>query len=58
MAYLASVQNADGGLAIKPSSSDKKSNVYATAQALDAFAGASFLTLGPSPIQAKAVVCP
>lgn len=58
VAYLASVQNADGGLAIKPTSSDKKSNVYATAQALDAFAGSSFLTLGPSPIQAKALVCP
>jgi Squalene-hopene cyclase C-terminal domain len=56
--YLASVQNPDGGLAIKPSGADKKSNVYATAQALDAFAGSSFLTIGPSPIQPKALVCP
>ncbi len=55
--YLASVQSSDGGLAIKPASGDKKSNVYATAQALDAFAGSSFLTIGPSPITPKALAC-
>ncbi len=56
--YLVSVQNPDGGLAVKPGSADKKSNVYATAQALDAFAGASFLTIGPSPIKPAALTCP
>lgn len=56
--YLASVQNPDGGLAIKPGSGDKKSNVYATAQALNAFADSSFLTIGPSPITPKALACP
>ncbi|MEO6143935.1 MAG: prenyltransferase/squalene oxidase repeat-containing protein, partial [Dermatophilaceae bacterium] len=55
--YLGSVQSSDGGLAIKPASGDKKSNVYATAQALDAFAGSSFLTIGPSPITPKALAC-
>jgi hypothetical protein len=56
--FLGSVQNPDGGLPIKPGSADTKSNVFATAQALDAFAGSSFLTIGPSPIPAKALVCP
>ena len=55
--WLGSVQSSDGGLAIKPASGDKKSNVYATAQALDAFAGSSFLTIGPSPITPKALAC-
>lgn len=55
--YLGSVQNPDGGLAIKPGSADKKSNVFATAQALAAFAGSSFLTIGPSPITPKALAC-
>ncbi|MEP7035223.1 MAG: prenyltransferase/squalene oxidase repeat-containing protein [Dermatophilaceae bacterium] len=57
VSYLSSVQNLDGGLAVSPGSSDKASNVYASAQALDAFAGSSFLTAGPSPIKAAALVC-
>lgn len=56
--YLVSVQNPDGGLAINPGSADKKSNVYATAQALNAFTGASFLTIGPLPIKPAALACP
>ena len=56
--YLGSVQNPDGGLPIKPGDSDKKSNVYATAQALGAFAGSSLLTIGPSPIAPRALACP
>jgi len=58
VSYLTSVQNPDGGLAIKPGSADKKSNALATAQALDAFTGSTFLTTGPSPITAKALACP
>jgi Prenyltransferase and squalene oxidase repeat len=58
VSYLSSVQNADGGLTISPGGADKKSNVFATAQALDAFAGASFLAIGPSPIKATALACP
>ncbi|HEY8823118.1 MAG TPA: prenyltransferase/squalene oxidase repeat-containing protein [Dermatophilaceae bacterium] len=57
VSYLSTVQNADGGLAINPGSANKKSDVFATAQALDAFAGSSFLTIGPSPIAAKPLVC-
>jgi hypothetical protein len=56
--YLSSVQNPDGGLAIEPGTNDKKSNVNATAYALSALAGSTFLTLGPSPIQPKALGCP
>lgn len=55
--YLGSVQNPDGGLAIKPGSADKKSNVLATAQALDAFAGSSLLSIGSSPLTPKALAC-
>jgi hypothetical protein len=55
--YLSSVQGADGGLPVNPGTSNKKSDVYATAQALDAFAGSSFLTIGPSPIAAKTLTC-
>ena len=58
VSYLASVQNPDGGLAIEPGSKDKTSNVLATAQALSALAGSSFLTIGPSPIAPAAPVCP
>jgi hypothetical protein len=58
VSYLASVQNPDGGLAIEPSSKDKASLVLATAQALAALAGSSFLTIGPSPITPAAPVCP
>lgn len=58
VSYLASVQKPDGGLAIEPSGKDKASNVFATAQALDALAGSSFLTIGPSPITPAAPVCP
>jgi Prenyltransferase and squalene oxidase repeat len=57
VSYLSSVQGSDGGLAVNPGSANKKSDVYATAQALDAFAGSSFLTIGPSPIAAKALAC-
>ena len=56
--YLASAQNPDGGLAIEPGSKDKASNVLATAQALNALAGSSFLAIGPSPIAPSAPVCP
>jgi hypothetical protein len=55
--YLTSVQNADGGLAIVPGSANKKSDVLATAQALNALARSSFLTTGTSPIAPKALVC-
>lgn len=55
--YLTAVQNSDGGLAIQPSI-DKTSNVYATAQALDALAGSSFLTIGRSPIAPATPACP
>ena len=54
--YLSSVQGTDGGLPVNPGT-NKKSDVFATAQALDAFAGASFLTIGPSPIAAKRLTC-
>lgn len=58
VSYLASVQNPDGGLAIEPSGKDKASSDLATAQALDALAGSSFLTIGPSPITPAAPICP
>lgn len=54
--YLTAVQNADGGLPIQPSS-DKTTNLYATAQAVGALAGSSFLTIGPSPITPTAPAC-
>lgn len=57
VSYLTSAQDPDGGLAINPGSGSKKSDIYATAQALNAFAGSSFLTIGPSPIAAKAIAC-
>ena len=57
VSYLSAVQGTDGGLAVNPGTSNKKSDVYASAQALDAFAGSSFLTFGPSPIAVKALVC-
>jgi hypothetical protein len=57
LSYLTSVQGADGGLPVNPGSSNKKSDVFATAQALNAFAGSSFLTIGPSPIASKALTC-
>lgn len=54
--FLTATQNADGGLPIQPSS-DRASNLYATAQAVGALAGSSFLTIGPSPIAPAAPVC-
>ena len=57
VSYLSSVQNSDGGLAVNPGSGITKSDIFATAQALNAFAGSSFLTLGPSPIPVKALAC-
>lgn len=57
VSYLVSVQNPDGGLAIEPGSKDKTSNVFATAQAMSAFATSSFLTIGSSPITPTAPVC-
>ncbi|HET8616133.1 MAG TPA: hypothetical protein VFL94_11465 [Actinomycetales bacterium] len=57
VAYLASVQNPDGGLPIVPASSDTSSNVLATAQALNALTGSSFLSLGTSPLAAAAPAC-
>jgi LPXTG-motif cell wall-anchored protein len=56
-AYLASVQNADGGLPIVPTSKDATSNVLATAQALNALTGSTFLSLGSSPLPAAAPAC-
>jgi LPXTG-motif cell wall-anchored protein len=57
VAYLASVQNADGGLAIVPSSKDKASNLLATAQALNALTRSSFLSLGSSTLPAASPAC-
>ncbi|MEO8518456.1 MAG: prenyltransferase/squalene oxidase repeat-containing protein [Dermatophilaceae bacterium] len=57
VSYLSSVQGTDGGLPVNPGATGQKSDVFATAQALDAFAGSSLLTIGPSPIAAKALVC-
>lgn len=55
--YLASVQNADGGLPILPTSDDTSSNVLATAQALNALTGSTFLSLGDSPVAAAKPAC-
>jgi LPXTG-motif cell wall-anchored protein len=57
IAYLASVQNSDGGLPIVPSSKDTTSNVLATAQALNALTRSTFLSLGTSPLPAAAPAC-
>jgi hypothetical protein len=57
VAYLTSVQNEDGGLPIVPSSKDTSSNVLATAQALNALTGTTFLSLGSSPLAAAAPAC-
>jgi len=57
VSYLSSVQGTDGGLPVNPGTTNKKSDVFATAQALDAFAGSSLLSIGPSPIAAKALAC-
>jgi LPXTG-motif cell wall-anchored protein len=57
IAYLTKVQNADGGLPIVPSSKDTTSNVLATAQALNALTGSTFLSLGTSPLPAAAPAC-
>lgn len=54
LAYLGSVQNPDGGL---PASASSASSELPTAQALLAFAGTSFLTLGPHPLATHAPVC-
>jgi hypothetical protein len=57
IAYLAGVQNSDGGLPIVPSSADTTSNVLATAQALNALTRSTFLSLGTSPLAAAVPAC-
>jgi hypothetical protein len=57
IAYLAGVQNSDGGLPIVPGSKDTSSNLLATAQALNALTGSTFLSLGSSPVAAEAPAC-
>jgi LPXTG-motif cell wall-anchored protein len=57
IAYLTGVQNSDGGLPIVPSSTDKTSNVLATAQALNALTRSTFLSIGASPLPAAAPAC-
>jgi hypothetical protein len=50
IAWLESVQHDDGGLPIAPG--DPDSDVFATAQALEALAGSSFLTMNPEVLGA------
>jgi hypothetical protein len=52
--WLASVQHEDGGLPITPD--DPDSDVFATAQALEALAGSSFLTMNPDVLGAVVAV--
>lgn len=54
--YLTSVQNADGGLPAAPGTSTT-SDLYATAQAVPALAGASLLSLGADPVLERRPRC-
>lgn len=57
VSYLASVQNPDGGLPVLPTSDDTGSNVLATAQALNAMTGSTFLSLGDGAVAAARPAC-
>ena len=54
--WLASIQHADGGLPL--AIDDPDSDAFATAQALEALAGTSFLTLDPALLHAVIAVPP